>query len=262
MEKTKLIGSYLVALSVFLLALSIFNFTYQISAIDEDMSLVLKELNKAIEKTEPILKEAELYRIEISKLLNEAKEIRVLVPKVTSEVSQVRQSIPSILRETEEIRKLVPSILKEASAVRKSAPSLLDKANLIVINADKATQKAGEGAVAGIFTGIIKTPFKILKGVKQATLSPFNKSSVSLEEYDRRLILTVVKNLYENDMIGVEKRWENPQNKHSGSVTYLGPRKIEGETLFEFVFKVKANTKAKKIMLLRLRDDKSWEIVP
>ena len=81
------------------------------------------------------------------------------------------------------------------------------------MNIETAGQKAGEGAVTGVFTGILKAPMNIASGI-WGTIIP----SSELNEQDRVLIVQAGEKLIASGKVGEVIDWKNPDSGVRGKV--------------------------------------------
>jgi len=113
----------------------------------------------------------------------------------------------------------VPEILKEVETTRKSIPPLMDRADALIEKARVAGKEASEGAVTGIFTGIIKAPFALIGGAGESIASVPDKYEKDFNDDDYGMIEETTLNLLNNGAEGDSKKWANPDTDNRGTAT-------------------------------------------
>lgn len=210
----------------------------EVHAIQEQIPLILEEVARVreqippiLDQIPPILGEVEQIRLAIPPVLQETEQIRLAIPPILEEGAAYRETIPTILaridaieaqvppilEEVEAVRSTIPLIMEQVEAIREEIPLHLDQAERISMNIETAGQQAGEGAVTGFFTGIIKAPKNIVTSLGESILS-----SPQLTDEDDAIIAETVRNLIQAGDVGREVSWRNPNTGMSGSVTLLG----------------------------------------
>lgn len=136
-------------------------------------------------------------------------------------LSRAIGEIPEILevaRATEEeaavYREVIAEVLKEIEAVRLAIPEYIIQAGDLTSSMEKAGQKASEGAVSGLFTGIIKAPISLLSGVGRTVLG-----NQSLSASDRAIIGKAIRKIVIEGTEGESVDWANPNSGLYGIVT-------------------------------------------
>jgi len=183
----------------------------------------------------PILKEVELTRKQIPAVLNEVGAVRKEVPAVLDEVAAVRKEIPAILvsvnkasesvvvisKEIEATRPLVPLILKEVETTRESIPPMMADADKLIDKARIAGREASQGAVTGIFKGIISAPFVLLGDAGSRLLGVSDEHADKFTEEDYEIVKALSIVLLNEGEVGDKKEWKNPNSSNQGSVELL-----------------------------------------
>ena len=212
---------------------------------------ILVEMMEIRRLVPPILTEVAAVREEMPSILNEIESTRTLVPSIVEEVEETRRLIPSILKEVEASRAAIPDILKavdaaassldrtnreveairqqipdvlqrveairqEIEATRTSLPATLDRVDELVAKAGAAGQKATEGAVTGVFTGVITAPFRALVGLGQVV----GGDGIILEGEDLKIATDAAIALAASEK-GSEKAWNNPGSGRHGRFALL-----------------------------------------
>jgi surface antigen len=203
----------------------------QIPLILDEVALIREQIPPILEQIPPILAEVEQIRLSIPPVLEETAEIRGAIPPILDEVTAYREQIPFILEEIDGIEQqipiivaevdavrnnMIPDIIEQVEAIRAEIPQHLDQAERISLNIETAGKKAGEGAVTGVFTGIVKAPMSIVSGIG-GTVFP----SSELNEQDRILIVQAAEGLIDGGNEGETVDWKNPDSGVRGKVSIL-----------------------------------------
>lgn len=200
-------------LALICLAAAIAYFSYALLRVVDAMPDLLKELDRTSTSIAPVVAEADALLRLVPEVLEEIAAVRAAIPAILDEVKQVRKTIPPVLSEWRATRKeTIPPILQESAALRDSLPALLvesqgyrtlvpqvldeseqiravvpvalTRVERIVTDAQGLASTAGEGAVTGLFTGILKTPFSLVSSAGDAL---FNRLP-GLDDADRKLL--------------------------------------------------------------------------
>jgi len=254
MSDKRTAASYLLSVSVFSLAAALFYFTFEVSRLVKEVPMVvggietistkiepiISQMDKVQALVKPILNEVAQVRKEIPGILKEVKQTRALitpilkevrlnrelVPSILKEVKQTRKLVPSILKEVKQSRELVPPILKEIKQTRESIPGLLAGADEVVVKAAQIGKSASEDAVAGLFTGLIKAPFKIVGNAGSMLFGSSDPDANKLTDLDNKIIKAKLNKILTSGKAGETKTWENAESSRRGSITLL---KIESD---------------------------------
>ncbi|WP_455207030.1 hypothetical protein [Kaarinaea lacus] len=298
MEKTDLrqVATYVLALSIFTLALAIVYFTIEVRSVSKQIPAILSAVDKTSKDIEPvvqqvgeirdlippILNEWTETRKQIPLILDEVKATRELVPPVLDEVAKVREQVPSILKEVEATRQELPAILdtsnkaiKEVAAVRATVPDILsevkktrelvpptlDRIDHMIADARVAGREASEGAVTGVFTGILMAPFKLVGNVgKSLKLSDDEREGITEEDFE--LLHEAAKSLAVKS-VNETTRWKNPKTGTYGNIKLLKIfEKDDREcrtALFE-IWKQGKNKIAKEVNFCKTEEG-TWETI-
>ena len=272
MRVPKTVATYLLSFGLMSLAGALIYFTFTFSKFAASLPSLISEIQVTQDKLDPmiteiggiidpimkvvsdikilipsVVAEVELIRQEIPSVLIEVGEIRKQLPSIMEEVGLYREQIPAILVQVEEIQKQIPSILEElkniretmvpdilveVEAVRVAIPGYLDQAEGIAGGIEGAAAKAGEGAVQGFFTGIIKAPISIVSGLGGEVFS-----SPKLDEKDEALIRKAGKDLLRDGKSGDEIEWENPDSGVRGIVSIVSIDKSNDQHCVELNWK-------------------------
>ncbi len=245
-ETARLIASYLLSLSLFALAGSLAYFTYEMSTVSRQIPDILESIDNTTEKIEPVVDEvAEIIEL-VPPILKEVEETRKLVPPILKEVELTRKQIPAVLKEVEAVRKEVPAVLasadkasdavvavskeveatrplitevlKEVETTRESIPPLMDRADVLIEKARVAGKEASQGAVTGIFSGIIMAPFALVADAGRGITGLSDEEAKDFNEKDFELNEQASLYLLNNGSKGEERKWNNAESGNNGIV--------------------------------------------
>ena len=193
---------------------------------------ILQEVEATRNTIPPILREVELTRAQIPAILKEVDQTRKQVPAVLKQVEAVRKDIPAVLksadkasdavvaisREVEATRPLIPEILKEVETTRESIPPMMDRADGLIEKARSAGKEASQGAVTGLFSGIIMAPFALVADVGRGITGMSAEEAKAYDKKDFKLIENTVIDLLNAGKEGDEREWNNPDSGNNGTV--------------------------------------------
>jgi len=232
MDKRSL-ASYLLAISMICLAAAIVYFTLELKKISAELPELISSINTTGEKVGPIMLEVKQFRKQLPALLTEIQHVRTQIPEILKEVARVREQIPPILAEAQKTRVLVPGILNEMAKTRalvpgvlnelaktrESIPPLLARSERLVEKAKKTGKKASEGAVTGIFTGIINAPFAILSSVGKQIIGLTQEEVKLLSKQDLQQIQTLSLEILGSKNIGDSRTWHSDSTDHMSKIS-------------------------------------------
>ncbi|MES9970263.1 MAG: hypothetical protein ABW092_09530 [Candidatus Thiodiazotropha sp.] len=215
---------------------------------------ILQEVDATRSQIPPILAEIEAIRLNVPPILTQVEETRKLVPPILTEASKTIDSIPEILKtlnsisttvkstnkEIAKTRGLVPDILKEIKSVRneigatrKAIPVTLDRVDYLLAQAATTGQKASEGAITGVFTGVITAPFRALISLGETAKGAADGDGVFLEGEDLDIATNAAVALTRLKE-GATKTWKNPNSGKQGKFTLLAKfreKKLECQSI-------------------------------
>lgn len=259
----RLVASYLFSLSLFALAGSIAYFTYEMTTVSKQVPDILQSIDNTSEKIGPIIDEVGQIIDLVPPILKQVEETRKLIPPILKEVEQTRQQIPALLKESEAIREeseairgelpavlasadkasaavvdvakqveatrpLIPDVLKEVETTREAIPPMMNRADVLIEKARVAGQEASEGAVTGLFTGIIRAPFALVGDAGRSITGLTEAEAKQLDKKDFELVKKASLYLLNNGTKGEERQWENTDSDNHGVVVLTDIYK-EGE---------------------------------
>lgn len=288
-EKAKNLAWYVLAFSMFSLAIAIVYFTWQIGKISQQVPEVLDQIEQTSLKIEPMIKQVSEIKDLIPPLVSEVSEIRKQVPLILEEVKLSREQISPVIAEVKALREqlpvilqtvdkaseavvltaneikatrpLVPTILAEVKTTREAIPGMLDRADELVLNVTKAGKKASEGAVSGVLTGIIRAPFEMVGNLGKKVLSFSNEEIKELTEKDLNLMQLAIHQVLSSEDINYSKKWHNKNSDITGQVTLLDVKNIDDRTCKTIHSKVVKSNKSfiDKELIACLNEQGSWE---
>ena len=258
MSKSSALATYVLSAALFSIAGAITYFTYELSQLHRDIPAILTQVENTSGKVDPILAEVTEIRKMVPTILTEIAAVRGEIPSIVNEISETRKQIPPVLQEVKETREsipailqtiesasasinqtnkeiaatrpLVPDVLKEVRAIRseieatrKSIPNTLKQVDELLAKASIAGQKATEGAVTGVFTGVITAPFRALSGIGRAVTG----DEVFLEGEDLKIATEAAFALTEMK-VDSKREWQNPTSNSHGTLTLLKRYKDNG----------------------------------
>lgn len=244
-----LVASYLFSLSLFALAGSIVYFTYQIAIVSKQIPDILLSIDKTSEEIEPIIEEVGQIIDLVPSILKEVEETRKLIPPILEQVEQTRKQIPAVLKESaairgelpallastdkasaavadvakqvEATRPLIPEVLKEVETTREAIPPMMDRADTLIEKARVAGKEASEGAVTGLFTGIVMAPFALAGDAGKSITGLSGEEAKQLDDKDFELVKKASLYLLNNGVKGEERKWNNTDSNNHGTVIVM-----------------------------------------
>ena len=218
----------------------------RIDSTSENIGPVLDEVGNILDLVPPILKEVEETRKLIPPILKEVEQTRKMIPPILSEVEQTRKQIPAVLKESEAIRgelpavlasadkasgavadvskqveatrPLVTDVLQEVATTRESIPPMMDRADVLIEKARVAGKEASEGAVTGLFTGIIRAPFALVASAGRGISGLTDEEAKVFNDKDFSLVQQASLYLLNNGSKGEERNWQNAESGNHGNV--------------------------------------------
>ncbi len=227
----------------------------QLNEVRDLVPPILEEVARVRVLVPDILREIESTRNSINPILNEVAEIRAVIPTIVDEIAAVRGTVPVIVEEVEQVKAEMPNILKtvdnasdaikqtanevealrpliseaitEVEITRNSIPSTLDRVDSLIVKADIAGQKATEGAVTGIFTGVLKTPFKLFGGFSDLRV---DKDVIGIQSFSKEDVDLASEALQriDSNRSGSNATWSNPNTNMRGTLTLVKTYKANG----------------------------------
>jgi uncharacterized protein YoxC/surface antigen len=237
MDTKRNTASLFFSFSLICIAASIVYFSYSAVRVVDALPQLLDDMEETITAVDSInelipgvLTEAAEIRQTIPPLLEEIAAIRKEIPAILKEVASVRQAIPPITEEATAYRLLIPDVLSEVEATRLMVPPTLNRVDVLITQANAVGKDAGEAAVAGILTGVVKAPFSMVSNIGSKMLGREGHKS------DQSFITTATLSVINAGVIGNSKSWINNKANTKGTVTLLGADGSEGRNCRKLAF--------------------------
>ncbi|MBT8118565.1 MAG: hypothetical protein KJN89_02510 [Gammaproteobacteria bacterium] len=216
----------------------------RIDTTSEKVEPIIGDVGEIIDLVPPILKEIEEIRKLVPPILSEVEQTRNMIPPILAEVEQTRLQIPTVLDESEAIRgelpallasadrasaavdgvskqveatrPLIPEVLKEVETTRESIPPMMDRADQLIEKARVAGKEASEGAVTGVFSGIIMAPFALVSDAGKGISGLSDEEAKNYTDKDFELNQEALLKLLNTASKGDEQKWNNPESGNYG----------------------------------------------
>lgn len=230
----------------------------EVAATREQIPLVLKEVAATREQIPPILKEVEATRKTIPPILEEVEKTRKEVPAVLKTVDNASGAVNNTAKEIEALRPMIPEVLAEMEATRNAIDPALDRVDQLISKAESAGQKASEGAISGVVTGVMKSPFSILGGISDS----LSGKSGEFTDEDTKVAMQTLATLVTKP-VGTSMNWNNPARKTGGTLTLLDTYVSDGKDCVKIESKSTKQGKQFGSQQLNLckQKDNTWKII-
>jgi hypothetical protein len=193
-----------------------------VEPVFEDISRITDLIPNMIEEVAAVRGEVQAVREQVPVIIEEVEQVRAQIPVVLDEVKAVRETVPPILKEMQSVRELMPAVLKEVADTREALPGTLDRVDELLEQAAGVGQQASEGAVKGVFAGVIKAPFSWMSGGSwRSNKELSDEEIVLLEESVRKLLI--------RNEPGAVERWVHKGTRASGTVQLADRRTVDGD---------------------------------
>ncbi len=180
--------------------------------------LILKEVEQVRQQVSPVLKEFEQTRKQVPAVLKEMEAIRKELPAVLSSVDKASAAVVVASKEIKKTNQLIPDVLKEAETTRKFIPPVMDQADVLIEKARVAGKEASQGAVTGLFKGIITAPFVLIGDVGKSIAGISDEDAKGYSKRDFDLIEKASLTLLNNAAEGERKKWKNTSTGNHGTI--------------------------------------------
>jgi surface antigen len=159
-------------------------------------------------------------------------------------------------------RPVVTKAIDEVANTREAIPPMLAQAEKIVNDMHDIGQNTSEGAVTGVFTGILKTPFKIVGGIGKTIFGTSTKEIQELTQMDEQLMIEAIDGLVATNKIGKTRNWANPESGNEGAITLKEKEMIDAQEclVLHFVIRIQGKERANTEVTLCLNDESEWEV--
>jgi len=245
------------------LAAAIVFFTVEFVGVANQLPVILSSVEQTSKNIEPAIKEMGEIRELISPFVEEVRQVREQIPSILEEVRQIREQIPPVLAEVKLTREAIPPILEEVAKTREAIPPMLNQGERMMGEARQAGQKASEGAVAGVITGIFMAPFQIVGGMSESIFGSLDLKAEGLDEADQELATEALVEILSSAKVGDVRSWSNDETGNSGSFTLTAIETIDERECRQLhnVVKVDGVERISKEMTACMNDDSSWEML-
>ena len=166
----------------------------------------------------PILSEVEETRKQIPALLKESEAIRGELPAVLASADKASDAVAGVSKQVEATRPLVTDVLQEVATTRESIPPMMDRADVLIEKARVAGKEASEGAVTGLFTGIIRAPFALVASAGRGLTDLSEEEAKTFNDKDFSLVKQASLYLLNNGSKGDRREWRNEDSENRGIV--------------------------------------------
>lgn len=196
----------------------------QTNAVIEQSEAIITVLPDILERVDSVVDTVEKVRGDSTEFLAESAALR-------AEVERVRQELPAILKELEAYRveiagyrDLAPQFLNESKAIRASIDPTLSRVEALVADIDQTASTAGESAVSGFFTGIIKAPFSLMSDITKA-ITP---SGRPLTAEQRRYLESTLGGFVSSASVGEVRSFRMADGDFAGEIELLS-ESVDGD---------------------------------
>lgn len=181
MDKLQILSKYLLSLALIYFSTSLLLFVNEIGQTRKALPILIEKLDSiensanvqevlrlAVEVTKNtahVSDQVSAFRKDLPKIYREVEKTRKIIPGILEEVRAVRSDLPVFYNEVDKTRAVIPEVLIEVRALRKEMPKLLAETGALLDRAEKASDRAGKGAVHGVIKGIFTTPLHVIESV-------------------------------------------------------------------------------------------------
>jgi surface antigen len=233
----------------------------QVEQVRQLTPAIINEVMETRKQIPSIVKEVSEIRKTIPDILEKAEKVSRQIPAVLDEIKEIRQQIPSIMEEVEKIRPLIPLVLDEIKKTREALPPMLSKAEQIVTDAKRIGKTTTEGAVTGVITGIVKTPFEIVGGLGEAIFGGQRKNKEGVTEQDLELIKLATYQVLSSAQRGHTRNWSNPQSGNNGTVSLKEFAETDGRDcrILKYIVRIDKEERINKEVRFCLNEQSQWK---
>jgi len=165
------------------------------------------------------------------------------IPELLASTRQMSKTIDDTNETMRQITPLVPEVLEEVATTREELPGLLDRVDTLVANAKDIGSKTTQGAVSGIFTGILRAPVDLLGSLASPFTQQFDKSTTEvLKEEDYFQLNQAIERAWQLETDNQPVSWQT-KNDNRGNVTIV---KRTSENCFVARISIQVKNKKKR----------------
>ncbi len=228
----------------------------EVDDLSDQIPMILDQVDMILEEIPPILAESEKIRMQVPGLLEESRAYRSIAVVALAESENYRMLLPDILSETASIRMVVPDLLGEAEAYRLMIPEYIDDVEKIVDDLARVGQEASEGAVKGVFTGIVKAPGALFGGMIRTIVPPGKFTELDIEPIVAAAIIVL-----ESDDPEAYEEFKIAESGVSGSIRFVRAFKQDGRLYKELDIKISKNGEFDEeiLAIAYLDEDGAWQ---
>jgi hypothetical protein len=168
-----------------------------------------------------VLKEVALTREQVPAVLKQVEAMRKGIPLILASADKASDAVVVISKEVEAIRPLIPEVLKEGETTRESIPPMMDRADRLIEKASVAGKEASQGAVTGVFSGIIMAPFSLVADIGHGITGMSEEEAKVFDDRDFELIKQATLELLNNGAKGDARKWSNPASGNNGIIRLI-----------------------------------------
>jgi surface antigen len=188
----------------------------EVEEIRKSIPPILKEVEQTRKIIPPILSEVEQTRKQIPAVLKESAAIRGELPAVLASADKASKAVADVAKQVEKTRPLIPEVLKQVETTRESIPPMMDRADGLIEKARVAGKEASQGAVTGLFSGIIMAPFALVADAGKSITGMTEEEAKQLDKKDFKLVEKTSLYLLNNGTKGEERKWKNTESGNHG----------------------------------------------
>ena len=227
------IATISLAFSLLALAVAIAYFAYKIGKIGEQVPEILAQVESTSNVIGPVVSEISDIRELIPPILEQVEETRKIVPPILAEVEQTRKQIPDVLKSVDNVssavnqtnkqlksyRPLVPEAIKQIELTREAIDPALDRVDVLISKAEEAGRKASEGAVTGVFTGVLTAPLRIVDDIGTSVTGLTKKEANYFTEEEITLYRRKGGELLNTGKSGDKVEWKSKTSSARGELS-------------------------------------------
>jgi surface antigen/uncharacterized protein YoxC len=230
-ERARVAGTLLLSVGLFVLAVAMAYFAYQLGRVREELPALLAQVESTARKVEPVLHEVDALRELVPSILKEVKATSEVVAATVAETAELRKALPPMIDTSaaainnasaalRAVEPHIPAVLKEVKQTREALPGILDRADQVAGHAQAMGKAAGKGAVSGLLGGIVTAPFSLIGDAGRNLGDVIGLGGASdFTAADNQLTSSATDAVLKKGTVGAQQSWKNPDNGNHGTVT-------------------------------------------